>query len=108
MDPYAPVPRPSDKAIKWAEHMYGELKSKSSAYVERFEERYNAWKKTWFKDNNSPNAANRAEGPEWSALVSLGPKIVPLVVYKLANKHDFMAVLLCMAFKYLTYENTST
>lgn len=97
MDPFAPIPPPSAAAVKSAQDIYVKLKTTAPDFVEDFNKKYDAWKKTWFSGNNSPNSATRATGPEFAALVALGPKIVPLVVYRLTSGKDFMAIELCMA-----------
>ncbi|ROV99684.1 hypothetical protein VSDG_03026 [Cytospora chrysosperma] len=94
MDPWAPVPAPSSAAVASAKALYDKLNATSSGLVEDFNMKFDAWKKTWFKNNNSPNSATRAEGHEFNALLALGPKIVPLVVYRLTNPDNFMAVVL--------------
>jgi hypothetical protein len=61
-----------------------------------FEKDFDAWKDTWFRGglaiSSVPN--NRAVGPEFDALVALGPKILPLVVEKLADPENFLALTL--------------
>jgi hypothetical protein len=53
-----------------------------------------AWKSTWFKGglaiNSDPHA--RASGEEYDALIALGPKVLPLVVEKLADPENFFAL----------------
>ena len=59
-----------------------------------FDEAFAAWQQTWFRGglaiNSNPNT--RAVGPEFDALVALGPAILPLVVEKLADPENFMAL----------------
>lgn len=97
MNPYDPVPPPSAAAVKSAKDLYLKLKTTFPDLAADFEKKYDAWKKTWFAGNDSANSATRATGPEFSALVALGPKIVPFVVYRLTNGSDFMAIELCKA-----------
>lgn len=108
MDPFAPVPLPSAAAITSAKDLYNKLKSASPALAQDFDTKYNAWKQTWFSDSNrnSPNSDTQATGPEFAALVALGPKILPFIVYRLTTGKDFMAVVLCTAKKktYNTYQ----
>lgn len=40
------------------------------------------------------SASSRAKGPEFDSLVSMGPKILPLVVHKLTAASDFFAIVL--------------
>lgn len=97
MDPFAPVPPPSAAAVKSAKDLYNKLKTASPALAKDFDIKYDAWRKTWFSNNDSPNSETRAIGPEFAALIALGPKIMPFVVYRLTSGNDFMAVVLCMA-----------
>lgn len=99
MDPFAPVPPPSAAAVKSAKDLRAKLEETFVDFTKDFDNRYEAWKKTWFSGNNStsPDAETRASGPEFAAVVALGPKIVPLVVDRLTSGKDFMAVVLCMA-----------
>lgn len=99
MDPFAPVPPPSAAAVNSARDLYNKLKTTSPALAADFDTKYDAWKKTWFSNNDSPNSDTRATGPEFAALVALGPKIIPFVVYRLTSGKDFMAVVLCTANK---------
>lgn len=101
MDPFAPVLPPSDAAIKSAKELYDKLKSASPALAQDFDTKYSTWKETWLGDSsgNSKNSDSRATGPEFAALVALGPKILPFIVYRLTNGEDYIAVVLCMADK---------
>ncbi|KAI7782574.1 hypothetical protein LA080_013062 [Diaporthe eres] len=94
MDPFAPVPPPSAAAVNSARDLYNKLKTTSPALAADFDTKYDAWRKTWFSNNDSPNSDTRATGPEFAALVALGPKIIPFVVYRLTSGKDFMAVVL--------------
>jgi len=59
-----------------------------------FEEAFDAWKKTWFSGglaiNSNPHS--RTIGKEYDALIALGPAIMPLVVAKLADPENFLAL----------------
>lgn len=90
MEPYAPVPARNSASVTSAK-----LKATFPDLVKEFDEKYDAWKKTWF-DHNSTDPATRAAGDEFKALVALGPKIVPLVVNRLVDPDDFIAVVLCI------------
>jgi hypothetical protein len=59
-----------------------------------FEEAFSAWKDTWFAGglaiNSNPHT--RALGKEFDALIALGPAILPLVIEKLADPENFLAL----------------
>lgn len=59
-----------------------------------FETAFEAWKQTWFGGglaiNSNPQA--RSIGKEYDALIALGPAILPLVVEKLADPENFLAL----------------
>jgi hypothetical protein len=59
-----------------------------------FETAFNAWKETWFRGvlaiNSNPNT--RTVGTEFDALIALGPRILPLVVEKLTEPENFLAL----------------
>ena len=59
-----------------------------------FEAAFLAWKKTWFGGGLaiSSDPHTRAVGEEFDALISLGPGILPLVVDKLADPDNFLAL----------------
>jgi hypothetical protein len=59
-----------------------------------FETAFEAWKSTWFTGGLafSSNPHTRAVGKEFDALIALGPRILPLVVEKLADPENFMAL----------------
>lgn len=97
MDSSAPVPPPSAAAVESAKDLHNKLRTASPALAEDFDTKYDAWRETWFGNNDSPNSDTRATGPEFAALVALGPKIIPFVVYRLTSGEDVMAVVLCMA-----------
>lgn len=61
---------------------------------EAFERAFAAWRETWFSGGLaiSSNPATRAIGPAFDALVALGPDILPLVVERLADPENFMAL----------------
>ena len=66
-----------------------------------FEKKWNAWQATWHstvkdpKKFESSSTKKYAAGPEWSALVAMGTKILPEVVDKLAQKENVIGVWLC-------------
>lgn len=41
------------------------------------------------------SAKARCNVPEFSKLLEMGPRIVPLVIYKMLDRHNFTAVFLC-------------
>jgi hypothetical protein len=59
-----------------------------------FAQAFEAWKQTWFQVglaiNSDPHT--RAVGKEYDALIALGPGIVPLVVERLADPENFLAL----------------
>jgi hypothetical protein len=59
-----------------------------------FEKLFTAWKKTWFRGGLaiSSNPQTRAVGPEFDALIALGPIVIPLVIEKLADPENFLAL----------------
>jgi hypothetical protein len=59
-----------------------------------FEDAFAAWKNTWFSGGLaiSSNPHTRAVGKEYDALIALGPAILPLVVDKLADPENFLAL----------------
>lgn len=105
MNPFTPVPPPSAAAVKSAKDIYNKLKTASPALAKDFNTKYDVWRKIWFSNNDSPNLETRAIEPEFAALVALGPKIMPFVVYRLTSGNDFMAVVLCMASKLTASQN---
>ena len=59
-----------------------------------FEHAFTAWKRTWFSGGLaiSSDPHTRAVGKEYDALIALGPAILPLVVEKLADPENFLAL----------------
>ncbi|HWB10879.1 MAG TPA: hypothetical protein VG826_16745 [Pirellulales bacterium] len=59
-----------------------------------FEDAFVAWKKTWFSGGLaiSSDPHTRAVGREYDALIALGPVILPLVVDKLGDPENFLAL----------------
>ncbi len=59
-----------------------------------FEDAFAAWKRTWFSGGLavSSNPHTRAVGKEYDALIALGPAVLPLVVEKLADPENFLAL----------------
>lgn len=59
-----------------------------------FEAAFDAWKATWFTGGLaiSSNPHSRTVGKEFDALIALGPQILPLVVQKLADQENFLAL----------------
>lgn len=59
-----------------------------------FEAAFSAWKDTWFSGGLaiSSNPHTRAVGAEFDALIALGPAALPLVVEKLADPDNFLAL----------------
>jgi len=59
-----------------------------------FDVAFNAWKETWFSGGLaiSSDPSDRTIGKDFDALISLGPKILPLVVEVLADPENFLAL----------------
>jgi hypothetical protein len=59
-----------------------------------FQAAFAMWKKTWFQGGLavSSDPHTRTVGEEFDALVALGPKILPLVVERLADPDNFLAL----------------
>jgi len=62
----------------------------------KFEDAFQAWKDTWFEGGLAISSVpqTRAVGREFDALVALGPRILPLLVEKLAEPDNFLALTL--------------
>jgi hypothetical protein len=61
---------------------------------EAFQSAFAAWKKTWFEGGLaiSSDPHTRTVGREFDALVALGPKILPLLVERLTEPDNFLAL----------------
>jgi hypothetical protein len=61
---------------------------------EAFEKAFRAWKETWFRGGLAvdSNPQTRTAGTEYDALIALGPAVLPLVVEKLADPENFLAL----------------
>jgi hypothetical protein len=59
-----------------------------------FETAFNAWRNTWFSGGLaiSSDPHTRAVGKEFDALIALGPAILPLVIEKLTDPENFLAL----------------
>lgn len=59
-----------------------------------FSAAFDAWKETWFRGGlaMSSDPHTRAVGPEFEALIALGPAILPLVVERLADPDNFFGL----------------
>jgi hypothetical protein len=55
---------------------------------------FRAWKETWYRGGLaiSSDPHTRAGGPEFDALIALGPAILPLVIEALADPENFLAL----------------
>ena len=55
---------------------------------------FRAWKETWYRGGLavSSDPHTRAVGPEFDALIALGPAILPLVIEQLADPENFLAL----------------
>jgi hypothetical protein len=74
--------------------LFAEREAIAAELRDRFEAAFAAWKPTWFSGglaiNSNPHS--RAVGPEYDALIALGPDVLPLVVEKLADPENFLAL----------------
>ena len=59
-----------------------------------FDDAFDSWKSTWFSEGlaMSSDPGTRAVGKEFDTLIAMGPAILPLVVEKLANPENFLAL----------------
>jgi hypothetical protein len=59
-----------------------------------FDNAFDAWKSTWFSEGlaMSSDPGTRAVGKEFDTLIAMGPAILPLVVEKLADPENFLAL----------------
>jgi hypothetical protein len=59
-----------------------------------FDAAFNNWKETWFTGGLavSSDPHTRTVGKEFDALIALGPPILPLVVEKLVDPENFLAL----------------
>ncbi|MEX2559392.1 MAG: hypothetical protein WD403_05720, partial [Pirellulales bacterium] len=59
-----------------------------------FEAAFSAWRATWFSGGLavSSNPQTRAIGKEFDALIAFGPAILPLLIEKLADPENFLAL----------------
>lgn len=71
-----------------------QLKSIPAQRQKAFEAAFRSWKATWFRGGLaiSSNPHTRAVGPEYDALIAMGPEILPLLVQKLAAPDNFLAL----------------
>lgn len=55
---------------------------------------FSAWKESWFRGGLavSSDPHTRAVGPEFDALIALGPEVLPLLIEKLADPANFLAL----------------
>lgn len=59
-----------------------------------FEDAFRAWKEGWFRGGLavSSDPHTRAVGAEFDALIAQGPVVLPLVIEKLADPDNFLAL----------------
>ena len=66
----------------------------SQTFRDAFEKAFVSWKQTWFAGglaiNSNPHT--RTVGDEFDTLIALGPSILPLLVEKLAEPENFLAL----------------
>ncbi|KUI60876.1 hypothetical protein VP1G_08083 [Cytospora mali] len=90
MASYARIPSPKKEAVGSIGNIVAKLDKTAKA---RFDKAFDEWKATWFSGENgaSSNSITRTQCPEFAALVALGPKYTPFVVYQLTKPGNFMA-----------------
>jgi len=73
-----------------------QAKSVPAEVRDEFEKAFDAWKSTWFGGGLAISSVphTRAVGAEFDALIALGSTILPLVVEKLAEPDNFLALTL--------------
>ena len=71
-----------------------EMAELPAALRARFDQSYREWRKTWERSDIlvSSNAKAVRSSEEFRSLVSLGPRILPLVVDKLLQPEEFFAL----------------
>jgi hypothetical protein len=59
-----------------------------------FDKAFDAWKNSWFSGGLaiSSNPHTRAVGKEYDALIALGPGTLPLIIERLADPENFLAL----------------
>lgn len=59
-----------------------------------FDKAFDDWKSTWFMGGLaiSSNPRTRAVGKEYDALIAFGPEILPLVIERLSEPENFLAL----------------
>jgi hypothetical protein len=64
--------------------------------TDEFDTKWNAWQQSWSKGPTLLSSSTAfAQGPEWDALVKLGPRILPQVVKKLTSDANIFGCDLC-------------
>lgn len=73
-----------------------QIRAVPNSVRESFVVAFDEWKSTWFAGGLAISSVpqTRAVGMEFDALVALGPKILPLVVEKLADPDNFLTLTL--------------
>ncbi|KAI1346527.1 hypothetical protein F5Y01DRAFT_321665 [Xylaria sp. FL0043] len=96
MEAYDPIPPPSRAGQESATWVYKGILESCPNLVKEFQARFYAWQTTWHDPTKitGPNARDRCDVPEFDGLLAMGPRILPLVVYKLLNPWNFTAVFL--------------
>jgi hypothetical protein len=77
------------------EQLLHKQQSEISAEVRSaFDSAFRAWKDSWFRGGlaASSDPHTRAVGREFDALIALGPVILPLLIEKLADPENFLAL----------------
>jgi hypothetical protein len=71
-----------------------EIQAIPAAVRQEFEAAFNTWKRTWYRGSLliASDPRLRAVGEEYDALIALGPKILPLLVEKLTDPENSLAL----------------
>jgi hypothetical protein len=71
-----------------------EIQAIPAAVRQEFEAAFNAWKRTWYRGSLliTSDPRLRAVGAEYDALIAMGPKILPLLVEKLTDPENSLAL----------------
>lgn len=77
-----------------AEELARDIERLPQARRDDYRKAFERWKETWFRGGlqTSSNPTHRRIGPDFSALVAMGPGILPLVVQSLADPANFFAL----------------
>ncbi len=90
-----PPPKPSPMTPQQQAQAIQQIKSGIPPNLgATFDSLFAAWKKTWFVGALAPSSdiRARAQGDAYRQLLALGPRIIPLVIEKLNDPTNFVAI----------------